>query len=74
MSALVIPHPDGITWERWSETVVGFNPQFTNQLWAGMRWQEFARRLSLIEPAAPRPEFFKDWRPWAAALRQALEA
>ena len=71
MALTTVPDPTYLTWEKWQETVVGFNPELGNQLfWQGMRWDEFARRLTLIEPKTPRPEFFKgDWRKWAAAVK-----
>jgi len=73
---MIIPNPDGISWSRWAETLILNNGEIQNQLYVmpEMRWKEFAIRLSLIEAAAPRPEFFRDWRAWATALRRALNS
>lgn len=73
MALTVLPDPTYMTWEIWQETAVGFNPELGSQLfWKGQNWKEFGRRLTLIEPRAPRPEFFKDWKPWVLALKQVL--
>lgn len=71
---LIIPNPQNSTWERWLETLILNNGSLHNQIGNTLPWQQFAVRLTLIEPATPRPEFFKSWDRWATALRRALNS
>jgi len=63
----------GLTWQAWADTVVGFNAACRNQVSADDAWEEFAQRLTLIEPNTPRPDFFDTWQAWAEALKRTLE-
>ena len=74
MTTYTVPHVEGVPWDRWSETVIAFNPTFQNQigLVPEADWQDWAVRLALFLPNTPRPEPFDTWQAWADALRLAL--
>lgn len=38
---MIIPYPDGLAWDRWAATIVGFNPEVSAQLHPNMGWQLF---------------------------------
>lgn len=65
-----IPYPQKTPWPIWAATVIGFNPELTNQLSPIMEWQYFGDRITMFIPQAPRTAHFRDWRDWAAALAQ----
>jgi hypothetical protein len=71
--ALVVPNPQYVDWDRWAETLIGYNDPLQNQLSLDLDWPDFAARLALIFPATPHPELFEDWRDWATALLQTLQ-
>lgn len=74
MTAYTIPHVEGVPWATWSETIIGFNDTFSNQigLVPESDWREWASELALFLPAAPRPEPYDTWQAWGNALRLAL--
>lgn len=69
----VLPNPAGLEFTDWASTVVGYNAGLHNQLSPDMDWREFAQRLSLMYPAAPRSEPFFNWQDWADSLRITLQ-
>jgi hypothetical protein len=70
---VIIPNPSLPTWAVWAETLIGFNEELKNQLFVmpETKWKEFGKRLCLVFPRAPRPEFHRSWRDWARALQMA---
>lgn len=74
MTQFIIPHVEGVPWDRWSETVVGFNSSLSNQLGVAPEaaWREWATNLALFIPTTPRPEPFSTWQAWGDALRSAV--
>ena len=70
---MIIPDPEGSSWELWAAAVAGYNPELSTQVSSTLPWQEFANRLTLVVPQAPRGDFFEDWLPWARALKQTVE-
>lgn len=73
MALQVVPDPQGMAWQDWCDTVVGFNDACRNQVSPDSSWEEFAERLTLIEPTTPRPDFFESWQAWAAALKRTIQ-
>jgi len=73
MGLRVVPHPQGLTFTEWADTVVGYNSELLHQLSSDLDWPDFAQRLTLVYPMTPRPELFGDWVNWADALRSALQ-
>lgn len=71
MALSQIPNPYGIEWQTWVDTFVGFNPSIRDSVSPDLPWGEFAERLTQVEPGAPRPDFFREWREWAAFLKLA---
>jgi len=71
MALQQIPNPFGLDWRTWADTVVGFNPSLRPNVDPDEPWMIFADRLSLYEPATPRPISFRNWQDWACALKQA---
>lgn len=71
---MIIPNPGMYTWTTWAETLIGFNDELKNQLYVmpEEKWKELGKRLCLVVPLAPRPEFHRDWRNWARALQMAI--
>ena len=73
MALRVLPHTEGISWQDWVDTIVGYNEGLRNQVDPNQGWEAFADRMSLIEPATPRAEFFDTWQAWATALKRTLQ-
>lgn len=69
----VVPNPSIMEFRDWADTVIGYNAGLHTQLSGDMEWRDFADRLSLLYPAAPRGESFLEWRGWADALRMSLQ-
>lgn len=72
MALTLLPYPDGLAWQDWLDTVVGYNTDLINQVPADLEWAPFALRLTQFVPDAPAPERFPDWREWVRGLKQAL--
>jgi hypothetical protein len=73
MTIQFIPDPRGIVWEDWVSAFVGYNPELRSSVDPlAVPWEDFARRLTLVDANTPRPDFFEDWRSWAEALRRSL--
>ena len=73
MTNYLFPNPQELSWDRWAEAAVGFNSTLVNQISASMPWADFAERLGLVVPEAPRPDVFGTWQEWAEALKQATQ-
>lgn len=73
MAVSFIPDPRGMDWEDWVSAFVGYNPDIRPMVDPlAVPWEDFGRRLSLIEANTPRPDFFESWQSWAFALQRAL--
>jgi hypothetical protein len=71
MALSQVPHPFGIGWQDWVDTLIGFNDSIRPNVPPNLPWQEVAQRLAEFEPAVPRPDWFRTWQDWACALKQA---
>ena len=69
---MTIPYPQNMPWPIWVATVIGFNPELSNQLSPVMDWRYFGDRLTMLVPQTPRTDRFEEWRPWATALAQVV--
>lgn len=73
MSGYIIPDPTTLSWGRFAETLINFNPTITQQVTPDSLWEEFANRLALQIPQIPRPDLYDTWQAWAVGLKQALQ-
>ena len=72
MALSQIPNPYGvIEWQDWIDTLVGFNLSVRPNVDPDQPWQVVAERLAEYDANVPRPIMFRDWREWAASLKQA---
>lgn len=72
MSLSLLPYPDGLAWQDWLDTVVGYNADLINQVPHDLDWEAFAKRLTQFVPDTPAPERFGGWQDWVRALKQGL--
>lgn len=59
-------------YQRWAETLMLLNPQYSTQVHPTLPWQQFASRLAQVEPNAPVPTGSVSWFDWAIALQSAF--
>lgn len=71
---MILPHPDHLSWDRWASTVVGFNPELSNQLHPNLDWESFASYLADSTAGAPQPHGFETWQDWVRALKLAVQS
>ena len=71
MALRQIPNPYNTPWDLWVDTLVGYNDSLRPNVSPDDPWEEVALRLSEFAPDTPRPEGFRSWQDWAAALKQA---
>lgn len=73
MALSFVPDPRGMIWEDWASALVGYNPDLRSTVDPlAVPWEDFGRRLTLIDANTPRPDFFDSWHAWAEALRRAI--
>lgn len=66
---MIVPNPQGQTWELWTEALISYNPSIVTVVAPSLAWQEFGNRLTRVFAETPRTSFFVEWQPWAQALR-----
>jgi hypothetical protein len=72
MTLQVVPHIEGMTWQDFADTLIGYNASCRNSVSRAATWQEFAQQLAIVEPLTPRPEGFQHWQEWGAALKRSV--
>lgn len=73
MAISFIPDPRGMAWQDWVSALVGYNADLRGTVDPlAVPWEDFGRRLSLIDANTPRPDFFDTWEAWAEALKRAI--
>jgi hypothetical protein len=71
---VIIPDPQGLDWDRWAATVVGFNPELASHVHPNMGWESFAMYFADDVSSAPLPAGFETWQDWARALKLAVQS
>lgn len=59
-------------WQDWSAALVGYNPSLRSAIDPATTWEDFGKRLALVDATAPRPDYFETWEAWAMALKRAI--
>jgi hypothetical protein len=65
-------NPEGLTWEEWRDTTVGFNRQLFSNISLTSDWRDFADEVSLFFTKTPRHDGFPTWQEWVHAFRASL--